>query len=69
MESAGYGYGVGFWDSSNNKVENSIFKHLRHGVTISDKSWYNVIAYNFLRDQYSVAELRISTIMLPFLMR
>jgi hypothetical protein len=62
----GYGYGVGLWDSSNNNVENSIFKHLRHGVTISDKSWYNVIAYNYFRDQYSVAELPISTIILPF---
>ncbi len=62
----GYGYGVGIWDSSNNKVENSIFEHLRHGVTIIDKSWFNVIAYNYFRDQHSVAELPVSTMMLPF---
>ena len=46
----GYGYGVGVWDSSNNLVENSIFRYLRHAVTISDSSWYNVIAYNYVRE-------------------
>lgn len=53
----GYGYGVGIWDSSNNRVENSIFKHLRHGVTIVDGSWFNVIGYNYFREQYSYAEV------------
>ena len=49
----GYGYGVGLWDSCNNKVENSIFRHVRHAVTIVDKSWFNVIAYNYVREQHS----------------
>lgn len=62
----GYGYGVGIWDSGNNLVENSIFVHLRHGVTIVDGSWFNVIGYNYFRDQHSYAELPISTIVLPF---
>jgi hypothetical protein len=49
----GFGYGVGLWDSSKNLVENSIFRHLRHAVTISDSCWYNVIAYNYIREQHS----------------
>jgi predicted outer membrane repeat protein len=65
--SGGFGYGVGLWDSSNNKVENSIFKHLRHGVTIVDGSWFNVIGYNYFREQYSYAELPpIPNFIIPF---
>jgi len=64
----GYGYGVGIWDSSKNRVENSIFKHLRHGVTIIDRSWFNVIGYNYFREQYSYAELPdiIPNFIIPF---
>ena len=53
----GYGYGVGIWDSSNNLVENNIFRHLRHAVTIIDKSWFNVIAYNYVREQHSTIQV------------
>ncbi len=56
----GYGYGVGLWNSCNNKVENSIFRHVRHAVTIVDKSWFNVIAYNYVREQHS-------TILVPYI--
>lgn len=57
----GFGYGVGLWDSSNNLVENSIFRHVRHAVTISDSSWVNVIAYNYSREQYSTALFGLET--------
>lgn len=53
----GYGYGVGVWDSSNNLVENNIFRHVRHAVTISDRSWFNVIAYNYSRERYSTVDV------------
>jgi hypothetical protein len=49
----GVGYGVGLWDSCNNLIVNSIFDHLRHGVTIVDGSKFNVISYNYFLDQYS----------------
>ncbi|MFA5667156.1 MAG: choice-of-anchor Q domain-containing protein [Candidatus Cloacimonadaceae bacterium] len=49
----GFGYGVGLWDSSNNLISNSIFDHLRHGVTVVDGSKYNVISYNYFLNQYS----------------
>ncbi|MDD3103659.1 MAG: hypothetical protein PHY24_05515 [Candidatus Cloacimonetes bacterium] len=50
----GFGYGVGLWDSSKNLVENSIFRLIRHAITIVDGSWYNVIAYNYAREERSV---------------
>lgn len=53
----GYGYGVGVWDSWSNKIENSIFRHLRHAVTIVDKSWFNVVAYNYVREQHSTKQV------------
>ncbi|MDD2388080.1 MAG: hypothetical protein PHP52_14995, partial [Bacteroidales bacterium] len=40
-----------------NLIENSIFQYLRHGVTICDGSWYNVVAYNYFREKHATVHI------------
>jgi len=55
----GFGYGVGLWDSRYNLITHSIFDFLRHGITVSDSSKYNVISYNYFLNQYSTEQIQL----------
>ncbi|MCB5265671.1 MAG: hypothetical protein LHW41_05465 [Candidatus Cloacimonetes bacterium] len=47
----GFGYGTYLGDYTEQcLIENNIFTHLRHGVVVADRSKYNVISYNYIRD-------------------
>lgn len=49
----GFGYGVEIYDNCQQVlVQNNIFGKLRHAVAIEDRSKYNVIAYNYVREPY-----------------
>jgi hypothetical protein len=46
-----YGCAIQF-SSSNNLIQNNVFKHLRHGILLQAAPNGNVIGYNFLTDPY-----------------
>ena len=50
----GFGYGVNIQaNSTNNLVENNIFKHLRHSIALQKGANCNVITYNYSYDRRS----------------